>query len=77
MKPVHCLAALPVLAFYGGGWLAEHAGPRLFGLPFLMAWNVVWLWLTAAVMIVMFRFDGSRQAGNEASDATTHSGDVS
>ncbi|WP_223272018.1 DUF3311 domain-containing protein [Pandoraea pnomenusa] len=63
MKPVHCLAALPIAAFYSGGWLAEHLGTRLAGLPFLMTWNIVWLLLTSAVMVVMFRFDGSRDAG--------------
>ncbi|MCI3206091.1 MULTISPECIES: DUF3311 domain-containing protein [Pandoraea] len=62
MKPVHCLAALPVAAFYSGGWLAEHVGTRLAGLPFLMTWNIVWLLLTSLVMVVMFRFDGSRDA---------------
>ncbi|VVE63933.1 hypothetical protein PAN31117_01409 [Pandoraea anapnoica] len=62
MKPVHCLAALPIAAFYSGGWLAEHVGTRLAGLPFLMTWNIVWLLLTSVVMLVMFRFDGSRDA---------------
>lgn len=62
MKPVHCLAALPIAAFYSGGWLAEHVGTRLAGLPFLMTWNIVWLLLTSVVMVVMFRFDGSRDA---------------
>ncbi|MFK0379252.1 DUF3311 domain-containing protein [Pandoraea sp. NPDC090278] len=62
MKPVHCLAALPIAAFYSGGWLAEHVGTRLAGLPFLMTWNIVWLLLTSVIMLVMFRFDGSRDA---------------
>ncbi|VVD97562.1 hypothetical protein PHO31112_01958 [Pandoraea horticolens] len=64
MKPVHCLAALPIAAFYCGGWLAEHVGTRLAGLPFLMTWNIVWLLLTSVVMVVMFRFDGSREAAS-------------
>ncbi|WP_087691226.1 DUF3311 domain-containing protein [Pandoraea sp. PE-S2R-1] len=62
MKLVHCLAALPIAAFYSGGWLAEHVGTQLAGLPFLMTWNIVWLLLTSVVMVVMFRFDGSREA---------------
>jgi hypothetical protein len=68
MKPVHCLAALPIAAFYSGGWLAEHVGTRLAGLPFLMAWNIVWLLLTSVVMGVMFRFDGSREAARASTN---------
>ncbi len=69
MKPVHCLAALPVAAFYSGGWLAEHLGARLAGLPFLMTWNIVWLLLTSVVMGVMFHFDGSREAARDVAKA--------
>ncbi|VVD80254.1 DUF3311 domain-containing protein [Pandoraea soli] len=78
MKSVHCLAALPIAAFYSGGWLAEHVGTRLAGLPFLMAWNIVWLLLTSAVMVVMFRFDGSRESARApAKDVREHDGATS
>jgi hypothetical protein len=78
MKPVHCLAALPIAAFYSGGWLAEHVGTRLAGLPFLMTWNIVWLLLTSVVMVVMFRFDGSRDAASaSAQDLREHDGAAS
>ncbi|VVE07725.1 hypothetical protein PAQ31011_02481 [Pandoraea aquatica] len=82
MKPVHCLAALPIAAFYSGGWLAEHVGTRLAGLPFLMTWNIVWLLLTSVVMLVMFRFDGSRDAAQRtaqqvASERRDHDGAAS
>ncbi|AKC68249.1 DUF3311 domain-containing protein [Pandoraea oxalativorans] len=82
MKPVHCLAALPIAAFYSGGWLAEHVGTRLAGLPFLMTWNIVWLLLTSVVMLVMFRFDGSRDATRRtaqhvASERRDHDGAAS
>lgn len=78
MKPVHCLAALPIAAFYSGGWLAEHVGTRLAGLPFLMTWNIVWLLLTSVVMVVMFRFDGSHGAASaSAKDLREHDGAAS
>lgn len=78
MKSVHCLAALPIAAFYSGGWLAEHVGTRLAGLPFLMTWNIVWLLLTSVVMVVMFRFDGSRDvASSSAKDLREHDGAAS
>ncbi|MDR3398760.1 MAG: DUF3311 domain-containing protein [Pandoraea sp.] len=78
MKSVHCLAALPIAAFYSGGWLAEHVGTRLAGLPFLMTWNIVWLLLTSVVMVVMFRFDGSRDVeSSSAKDLREHDGAAS
>ncbi|WP_415273489.1 DUF3311 domain-containing protein, partial [Bacillus siamensis] len=60
-----------------GGWLAEHVGTRLAGLPFLMTWNIVWLLLTSLIMLVMFRFDGSRDAAQVAGERRDHDGAAS
>ncbi|GAB3625309.1 hypothetical protein PTE30175_01536 [Pandoraea terrae] len=68
MKPIHCLGLLPFVAFFSGGWLAEHLAPRVFGLPFLMAWNVLWLVASSGIMALMFCLDGSTRAGAIAED---------
>ncbi|OZI31092.1 hypothetical protein CAL29_24465 [Bordetella genomosp. 10] len=55
MKPVYWLAALPVLAFFGGGWLTGVAPTFVLGVPFLLFWNVVWMVLTALILAFIDR----------------------
>ncbi|MBS0340271.1 MAG: DUF3311 domain-containing protein [Proteobacteria bacterium] len=55
MKSIRWLAALPVIAFFSGGWLSGHAPTFVLGLPFLMAWNVSWLVLTSLILLVIDR----------------------
>ena len=44
------LALIPVLALTVGIPFANHVEPRVFGLPFLLAWIVGWLLLTPVCM---------------------------
>lgn len=56
MKLKLLLAALPFVGMYAGGSLAE-ARPLLFGLPFLLVWNLVWMAATAAILAILFHLD--------------------
>ncbi|RQT51245.1 DUF3311 domain-containing protein [Burkholderia cepacia] len=56
MKLKLLLAALPFIGMYAGGSLAE-ARPLLFGLPFLLVWNLVWMAATAAILAILFHLD--------------------
>ena len=56
MKLKLLLAALPFVGMYAGGLLAE-ARPMLFGLPFLLVWNLVWMAATAAILAILFHLD--------------------
>ncbi|HDR9757722.1 TPA: DUF3311 domain-containing protein [Burkholderia cepacia] len=56
MKLKLLLAALPFVGMYAGGSLAE-ARPMLFGLPFLLVWNLVWMAATAAILAILFHLD--------------------
>ncbi|QFS40178.1 DUF3311 domain-containing protein [Burkholderia cepacia] len=56
MKLKLLLAALPFVGMYAGGSLAE-ARPMLFGLPFLLVWNLVWMAATAAILSILFHLD--------------------
>ena len=62
MNPIKWLAALPVIAFFSGGWLSAHAPTFVLGMPFLMVWNVCWLVLTSLVMVVIDRAEGDLDA---------------
>ena len=71
MKPVKWLAALPVVAFFSGGWLSSVAPTFVLGMPFLMVWNVSWLVLTSLIMVVIDRAEGDLDAADAANTAIT------
>ncbi|KWH30998.1 hypothetical protein WL99_13880 [Burkholderia cepacia] len=56
MKLKLLMAALPFVGMYAGGSLAD-ARPLLFGLPFLLVWNLVWMAATAAILAILFHLD--------------------
>ncbi len=51
------LALVPVLALTAGIPFANRLEPRVFGLPFLLAWIVGWLLLTPLFMAAVYRID--------------------
>jgi hypothetical protein len=57
MRPHHLLAALPIVALLGAPYFANRVEPRVFGLPFLLAWCVGAVLLTSATMAVIHRLD--------------------
>ena len=54
---VVALASVPVLALTLGIPFANRLEPRIFGLPFLLAWIVAWIVLTPVFMAVVHRLD--------------------
>ena len=54
------LALVPVLALTLGIPFANRLEPRIFGLPFLLAWIVAWIVLTPVFMTVVHRLDRPR-----------------
>jgi hypothetical protein len=51
------LVLLPVLAMLVGPLFVNRVTPVVFGMPFLLAWFVAWILLTAAIMAVIYRLD--------------------
>ena len=51
------LALVPVLALTLGIPFANRLEPRVFGLPFLLAWIVGWILLTPVCMAIVHRLD--------------------
>ena len=61
MKPIHLLALLPFLGFLSGGFIAEHVDPLLWGLPFLMVWNLFWMVACSCCLAIIYRHDRHSQ----------------
>ncbi|MEM5315228.1 DUF3311 domain-containing protein [Paraburkholderia sp. JHI869] len=69
MKLRYLLAALPFIGIYSGGSLAAST-TFLFGLPFLLVWNLFWMAATAAILAIIYCLD----ARDEAAHAGARSG---
>jgi hypothetical protein len=54
------IAAIPVLALTLGVPLANRLHPRVFGLPFLLAYIVTWIVLTPAFLGAVYALDRAR-----------------
>lgn len=50
------LAAVPALMLVGGALIANRDQPRIAGLPFLLAWCIVWVLLTPVFLYGADRF---------------------
>jgi hypothetical protein len=57
MRMVRLLALLPFAAMLLGPFFVNRVEPTIFGLPFLLAWCVAWIVLSAAIMAVIYRCD--------------------
>lgn len=54
---VRVLAVLPFVAMLVGPFFVNRVTPTILGMPFLLAWFVAWILISAAIMAVIFRFD--------------------
>ncbi|MCA8253089.1 DUF3311 domain-containing protein [Burkholderia sp. AU31624] len=75
MKLKLLLAALPFVGMYAGGSLAE-VRPLLFGLPFLLVWNLVWMAATAAILAILFHLDERAESAERAAARAGRPGDA-
>jgi len=62
---VRALALLPFLGMLIGPFFLNRVTPFVLGMPFLLAWLVAWILLTAAIMAVIFRLDPTNQGDAE------------
>jgi hypothetical protein len=54
---VRALALLPFVAMLVGPFFVNRVTPTILGMPFLLAWFIAWILISAAIMAVIFRFD--------------------
>ena len=57
MRSIHWLAIVPFLALLIGPFFVNKPTPVVLGLPFLLAWIVVWILLTSLIMAVIYATD--------------------
>jgi hypothetical protein len=64
MAFVRYLAVLPFLGILVGVPLLNRVEPLIFGLPLILAWIVLWIILTSAIMAIIYLCDpANREAG--------------
>lgn len=51
------LAALPFLGILGGAHFANRTQPFVLGLPFLLAWIVLWVVASSAILALVYVLD--------------------
>ena len=54
---IRWLAALPFLGMLIGPFFLNRVQPLVLGMPLLLAWLVMWVVLTSAIMAVIYAFD--------------------
>jgi len=57
MRHLGWLAAIPFIGILGGAFLFNRVAPLVLGMPVLLAWIVLWILLTAAIMALVYRLD--------------------
>jgi tellurite resistance protein TehA-like permease len=64
------LAALPFIGILVGISFVNQVEPLVLGMPFVLAWIVIWIVLSAVIMGIVYRLDpANRHAVNEAGEA--------
>jgi tellurite resistance protein TehA-like permease len=65
LRLVRSLALVPVLAVIVGPFFVNRVTPLVFGMPFLLAWLVIWIVATPVIMAVIFRLDPANASERE------------
>jgi hypothetical protein len=64
MKSIRWLALLPPLAILFGSAFFNSVEPLVFGMPLVLAWLVIWVILTSAIMALIFAYDPANKGGD-------------
>jgi hypothetical protein len=64
MNAIRWLAALPFVAILIGPIFFNSVEPLVFGMPLVLAWLVIWVILTAAIMALIFAYDPANKSGD-------------
>ena len=54
---IRALAVLPFLGILGGVPWLNRVEPLVFGMPLILAWVVLWILLTSAIMAIIYKLD--------------------
>lgn len=62
MATIRSLALLPFLGILVGVPLLNRVAPLVLGLPFLLAWLLLWIVLTSAIMAIIYLIDPANRS---------------
>jgi hypothetical protein len=62
MATIRSLALLPFLGILVGVPLLNRVAPLVIGLPFLLAWLLLWIVLTSAIMAIIYVSDPANRS---------------
>lgn len=62
MATIRSLALLPFLGILVGVPLLNRVAPLVLGLPFLLAWLLLWIVLTSAIMAIIYVSDPANRS---------------
>ena len=65
MGYVKWLAALPFIGMLGGVFWLNRVTPFVLGMPLLLAWIVLWILLTSAILAVIYACDPANHRAPE------------
>ncbi|HUC68316.1 MAG TPA: DUF3311 domain-containing protein [Stellaceae bacterium] len=65
MGPIKWLALLPFIGMLGGVFFVNQVTPLVLGMPLLLAWILLWVLLTSAIMGVIYLADPANREGTQ------------
>lgn len=65
MKPTSWLAIIPFIGMFAGPLLHNSVTPFILGMPFILGWITIWVFLTSVIMAVLYWFDPVRLTDKE------------
>jgi hypothetical protein len=68
MKHAGLLAIIPFIGMFAGPILHNSVTPFILGMPFILAWIVLWVLIASATMAVIYWLD-PRRGTSDAEDA--------
>jgi hypothetical protein len=68
MAMIKALAALPFLGILVGSVFLNRVTPLVLGLPLLLAWLLLWIVLTSAIMAVIYVTDPANRVPSPRAD---------
>jgi len=66
------LAVLPFIGILLGMVFANRVEPLVLGMPFALAWIVLWGLLTSAIMAIIYHFDPVNRPDGGTTGEVTH-----
>lgn len=70
------LAALPFIGILLGVPFVNRTEPLVLGMPFVLAWIVMWVVLTSAIMAIVYRLDPANRPNGDKAAEVSEAGEV-